>query len=143
MGVDHQGWVAWFCVVGVLDRTLTLYGDGKEVRDILHISDLITLYQRAVDCIDQVKGQAYNVGGGSSNAISLLDLIDRIENRLQRRIDLWFAEWHPGDQRVFIADISKVSRDLGWKPEVGVEEGVDDLLSWVGDSTDLFSPNVA
>ncbi|MAG36765.1 MAG: CDP-paratose 2-epimerase [Dehalococcoidia bacterium] len=138
LGVEDQGWVAWFCIAAVLGKPLTLYGDGRQVRDVLHVSDLLALYERAIERIEEVEGQVYNVGGGPTNTLSLLELIARIEERLQRRMELRFDEWRPGDQRVFIADISKAAGDLGWQPQVGVEEGVDSLLTWVQDNGDLF-----
>ncbi len=138
LGVEDQGWVAWFCIAAVLGKPLTLYGDGKQVRDILHVSDLLALYERAIERIDRIKGQVYNVGGGPGNTLSLLELIARIEARLQRRLELRFAAWRPGDQRVFVANIAKAARDLGWQPQVSVEEGVESLLAWVLDHRDLF-----
>ena len=139
LGVEDQGWVAWFCIAAVLGKPLTIYGDGKQVRDILHVSDLLALYERAIERIDQIKGQVYNVGGGPANTLSLLELVARIEERLQRRLELRFAGWRPGDQRVFIANIAKAARDLGWQPQVGVEEGIESLLAWVLDHRDLFA----
>ncbi len=139
LGVEDQGFMAWFCIAAVLGKPLTIYGDGKQVRDILHVSDLLALYERAIERIDQIKGQVYNVGGGPANTLSLLELVARIEERLQRRLELRFAGWRPGDQRVFIANIAKAARDLGWQPQVGVEEGIESLLAWVLDHRDLFA----
>ena len=139
LGVEDQGWVAWFCIAAVLGKPLTIYGDGKQVRDILHVSDLLALYERAIERIDRIKGQVYNVGGGPANTLSLLELVARIEERLQRRLELRFADWRPGDQRVFVANIAKAARDLDWQPQVGVEEGVEALLAWVLDHRDLFA----
>ena len=139
LGVEDQGWVAWFCIAAVHGKPLTLYGDGKQVRDVLHVSDLLALYERAIERIDRIKGQVYNVGGGPANTLSLLELVARIEERLQRRLELRFAAWRPGDQRVFMANIAKAARDLGWRPQVGVEEGVESLLTWVLDNRDLFA----
>ena len=139
LGVEDQGWVAWFCIAAVLGKPLTIYGDGKQVRDILHVSDLLAIYERAIERIDRIKGQVYNVGGGPANTLSLLELIARIEARLQRRLELRFADWRPGDQRVFVANIAKAARDLDWQPQAGVEEGVEALLAWVLDHRDLFA----
>ena len=139
LGVEDQGFMAWFCIAAMLGEPLTIYGDGKQVRDVLHVSDLLALYERAIERIDRIKGQVYNVGGGPANTLSLLELVARIEGRLQRRLELRFAEWRPGDQRVFIANIAKAARDLGWQPQVGVEEGIESLLTWVLDNRDLFA----
>ena len=139
LGVEDQGFMAWFCIAAMLGEPLTIYGDGKQVRDVLYVSDLLALYERAIERIDRIKGQVYNVGGGPANTLSLLELVARIEERLQRRLELRFAEWRPGDQRVFIANIAKASRDLGWQPKVGVAEGIESLLTWVLDHPDLFT----
>ena len=139
LGVEDQGFMAWFCIAAMLGEPLTIYGDGKQVRDVLYVSDLLALYERAIERIDRIKGQVYNVGGGPANTISLLELVARIENLLGRRLELRFAEWRPGDQRVFVANIAKAARDLGWQPQVGVEEGIESLLAWVLDNRDLFA----
>ena len=139
LGVEDQGFVAWFCIAAVKGKPLTIYGDGKQVRDVLYVSDLLTLYERAIERIDRIKGQVYNVGGGPANTLSLLELVARIEERLGRRLELRFAEWRPGDQRVFIANIAKAARDLDWRPQVSVEEGIESLLTWVLDHPDLFT----
>ncbi len=139
LGVEDQGFMAWFCIAAMLGEPLTIYGDGKQVRDILYVSDLLALYERAIERIDRIKGQVYNVGGGPANTISLLELVARIENLLGRRLELRFAEWRPGDQRVFIANIAKAARDLDWQPQVSVEEGIEYLLAWVLDNRDLFA----
>ena len=139
LGVEDQGFMAWFCIAAMLGAPLTIYGDGKQVRDVLHVSDLLALYERAIERIDRIAGQVYNVGGGPANTLSLLELVARIEAGLQRRLELRFADWRPGDQRVFIANIAKAARDLGWQPHVGVEEGIADLLAWVLDHRALFT----
>lgn len=139
LGVEDQGFMAWFCIAAMLGEPLTIYGDGKQVRDVLYVSDLLALYERAIERIDRIAGQVYNVGGGPANTISLLELVALIEDRLQRRLELRFGEWRPGDQRVFIANVAKAARDLGWQPQVGVEEGIESLLAWVLDNPDLFT----
>ena len=139
LGVEDQGFIAWFCIAAMLGEPLTIYGDGKQVRDVLHVSDLLALYERAIERIDRIKGQVYNVGGGPANTLSLLELVARIEARLGHRLELRFAEWRPGDQRVFVANIAKVARDLDWQPKVGIEEGIESLLTWVLDHPDLFT----
>ncbi len=137
-GVEDQGWVAWFVIAAVTGHPITIYGDGKQVRDVLFVEDLIDLYEAAIARIDEVEGQAYNVGGGPENRMSLLQLIARLEKMLGREIPLAFSDWRPGDQRVFIADIRKAKRDLGWEPRTSPDEGVRLLLDWVMENRDLF-----
>jgi CDP-paratose 2-epimerase len=138
-GAEDQGWVAWFCIAALTGQPLTIYGDGRQVRDLLWVSDLIECYARALERIDEICGQAFNIGGGPGNTLSLLELVERIEGRLGRRLEPAFADWRPGDQPVFVADIGKAEGLLGWAPKVGVAEGLDRLLDWVDDHGFLFS----
>ncbi len=138
-GVEDQGWVAWFTIAAVLGRQITIYGDGKQVRDVLFIDDLIALYEKAVQNIELVKGEVFNVGGGPSNTLSLLRLIDMLERLLGKKIPISYADWRPGDQKVFVADIRKAGRLLGWKPRVNPEEGVERLLRWVQENEALLA----
>ncbi len=138
MGVEDQGWVAWFCIAAVLGKPITIYGDGMQVRDLLYVTDLLDAYDRAVEHIDAAKGQAFNLGGGPENALAIAEVPRYLEQRLGRTLELRFDDWRPGDQRVFIADIRKAARVLGWTPKVGAHEGVDRLLAWVQQHRDLF-----
>ena len=137
-GIEDQGWVAWFCVAAILGREITIYGDGKQVRDALWADDLIDVYQRALDRIDRVSGQVYNIGGGASHTLSLLELVGMIEKRLGHRLGIRFSDWRPGDQRVFVADVRKAERDLGWRPHIDPCTGVARLLDWVQDHRALL-----
>ncbi|MEA3489271.1 MAG: SDR family NAD(P)-dependent oxidoreductase [Candidatus Omnitrophota bacterium] len=137
-GVEDQGWVAWFTIAAALGRPLTIYGDGKQVRDILHVRDLIELFQKAYDNIENVKGMAFNVGGGTENQMSLLELIDFLEKRTGKKIKPSFDDWRPGDQKIYVSDIRKVKEHLGWEPRIGKEKGVEMLWEWVNGNKDLF-----
>ncbi len=106
-GMEDQGWLAWFCIAAAKGREITIFGNGKQVRHILHVQDLLKVYDAAASRIDEVKGGAFNIGGGPENTLSLLELIAMLEERLDVRIAPKFADWRRGDQRVFIADISK------------------------------------
>jgi CDP-paratose 2-epimerase len=137
--VEDQGWVAWFCIAAVLGRPITIYGDGMQVRDVLHVSDLIRAYELAIARIDAVKGGVFNVGGGPANTLSLLELLEHLGRRLGRPMEPRFEGWRAGDQRVFIADVSRAARDLGWRPQVDAAQGVDALLTWVQANRELFA----
>ena len=141
-GVEDQGWVAWFSIRAMQDRPVTIYGDGKQVRDVLHVEDLIACYEAAIAKIDATSGQAYNVGGGPANTMSLLELIDLLERRFGRRLQYTFDDWRPGDQRVFIADIRRAEHEFGWKPRIGPSQGVGKLVDWLTENRGLFE-NVA
>jgi CDP-paratose 2-epimerase len=137
-GIEDQGWVAWFTICAVLGREITIYGDGKQIRDILFIDDLIDCYLKAVEKIDIVKGNAYNIGGGTENTISLLELIKMLEEMSGKKIQYKFSEWRPGDQKVFVCNINKAKKDFGWFPKVKKEEGIRLLYKWVKENKSFF-----
>ena len=137
-GIEDQGWVAWFCVAVVTGQPFTIFGDGKQIRDALWVEDLVDLYARAAERADTIKGEFFNIGGGPSNTMSLLELVAKLERQLGRKLDPPFADWRPGDQRVFVADVRKAERVLGWRPRVSVDQGVDHLITWVKENQSLF-----
>jgi CDP-paratose 2-epimerase len=130
-GVEDQGWVAWFVIAAVLGRPITLFGDGKQVRDILFIDDLVTAYELAWENIDHTSGQVYNIGGGPDNAISLLELIAYLREQVDASLLVNHAPWRPGDQRVYISDITRAKLDFAWQPQVNWHMGVKKLINWV------------
>ncbi|HEX2035237.1 MAG TPA: SDR family NAD(P)-dependent oxidoreductase [Chloroflexota bacterium] len=139
LGVEDQGWLAWFAIAGLLGKPLTIYGDGKQVRDMLHVDDLLNAYDAAIQRIDSVKGRVYNVGGGPTNTLAIIEGLRHVERHLGRSLNPRFDDWRPGDQRVFIADISRARRELDWWPRIAIEDGVGSLLSWVQEHRPLFS----
>jgi CDP-paratose 2-epimerase len=138
-GIEDQGWIAWFCLATNRGQTFTIFGDGKQIRDTLWVGDLIDAYSAAVDRIDHVAGEVFNIGGGPSNTLSLLELVAMLERHFGRKLNPPFADWRPGDQRVFVADIRKASRMLGWQPQVATADGVAKLLDWIGHNKELFT----
>jgi CDP-paratose 2-epimerase len=138
-GVEDQGWLAWMIIAAVTNKPLTIYGDGKQIRDVLHVDDLLNAYDAAIAKIDAVKGQVYNLGGGPENTMSVwTEFGPLLEKLLGKPVPVMRSNWRPGDQKVFVADIRKAERDLGWKPKVGVKEGVGRLFEWVRENKDLF-----
>ncbi len=137
-GIEDQGWVAWFTIATVLGRNITLYGDGKQVRDVLWVEDLVKLYQQAIDRIDVASGQVFNAGGGARNAMSLLELLGFLSELKREKVQTGMADWRQGDQKVFIADIRKVERELGWRPTVAPVEGVRKLWEWTHANKELL-----
>ena len=138
-GVEDQGWVAHFMISAVMGRPITIFGDGKQVRDILHVDDLITAIESAIVNIDECSGRAYNLGGGPENSISLLELVGKLENALGRPVPLRFQEWRPGDQKVYVSDIRRAEAELEWIPTISIENGLERLRRWVQANRDLFS----
>jgi CDP-paratose 2-epimerase len=140
-GVEDQGWLAWFVIASLLGRNITIFGDGKQARDVLHVDDLVRAYEAAIRSPDKVAGQAFNVGGGPDQVLSLLDLIEILEHRLSRRIPVQWDDWRPGDQLIYVSDIRKLHQTLDWKPEIGVSAGIGSLISWAMQERGLFEPN--
>ena len=139
-GVEDQGWVAWFIIAALLGRPITIYGDGKQVRDLLYIEDLLDAYDAAVTNIERVAGQIYNVGGGAANQLSVWrEFCPLLERLTGREIPVSWHNWRPGDQRIFVADIRKAAAYLGWRPQVSVEEGITRLYHWVEENRALFT----
>jgi|YNPBryantNP2012_1023418.scaffolds.fasta_scaffold03277_3 CDP-paratose 2-epimerase len=138
-GVEDQGWVAHFCIAARLGRPITIYGDGKQVRDVLWIDDLIAAYQAAAAHIDVAAGQIYNIGGGPENTMSIwAEFGPLLETLAGHPIPVTYAGWRPGDQLVYISDIRKAERELGWRPHVSVAEGIEKLWDWVDQNPALF-----
>jgi nucleoside-diphosphate-sugar epimerase/intein/homing endonuclease len=137
-GIEDQGWIAWFCVAVVTGQPFTIFGDGKQIRDTLWVGDLVDAYDRALERIDAVSGEVFNVGGGPGNTMSLRELVALLERSFGRTLDPPYADWRPGDQRVFVADIGKAKRALGWAPKVSTVQGVERLIDWVKENRHLF-----
>ncbi len=139
-GVEDQGWVAWFLIAAVTGRPITIYGDGKQVRDVLWVDDLLDLYDAAVERIDVATGQVYNVGGGPENTLAVWQELGPILTGLMGQpIQVAYDDWRPGDQPIFVADIRKAERELGWRPRTTREEGVRRLYEWVVEHRELFA----
>jgi CDP-paratose 2-epimerase len=139
-GVEDQGWVAHFCIAASLGRPVTIYGDGKQVRDVLWIKDLIAVYQAAAERIEVAAGQIYNIGGGPQNTMSIwAEFGPMLEELAGHPIPVTYSDWRPGDQLVYVSDIRKAERELGWCPLVGVSEGINHLWQWIDANPDLFS----
>ena len=139
-GIEDQGWVAWFVIAAVLGKPITIYGDGKQVRDVLFIDDLLDAYDAAIEQIDLAAGQVYNVGGGPENTLSIWRQFGPIlESLLGEEIPVSRDDWRPGDQRVYVSDIRKAGRELDWQPQVSVQEGIRRLFEWVRANQNLFT----
>lgn len=137
-GIEDQGWVAWFTTRALLDLPVTIYGNGKQVRDVLYIDDLVAAFDGAVQQIDRTAGQVYNIGGGPGFTLSLLELIEVLEKIAGRKMSHSSAEWRPGDQRVYVSDVSKAERDFGWRPTISPQQGVKRLYDWMAQHADTL-----
>jgi CDP-paratose 2-epimerase len=129
-GNEDQGWVAHFLMQALGGAPITLYGDGRQVRDVLYVDDLLDAMQLATDQVDALAGQAFNMGGGPASTVSLLELLDLI-GRLGAPPEVRFGDWRVGDQRYYVSDTRRFARATGWAPKVTPEEGVKMLHDWL------------
>lgn len=135
-GFEEQGWTAWFVIAVLTGKPITIYGDGKQVRDLLYVGDLIWAYDSFIN--SKIKSDVFNIGGGKVNSASLLEAIDFIEAETGKKAKLSYAAWRPSDQKVYISDIRKLGEKLGWRPKVPLHEGMRKLISWVRENRKLF-----
>ncbi|MDD5691121.1 MAG: GDP-mannose 4,6-dehydratase [Candidatus Omnitrophica bacterium] len=132
-----QGWVGWFCAKaietgkGSLKKSFTISGNGKQIRDLLFVDDMVNLYLLAVDKIDYIKGNAFNIGGGMQNSLSLLELFDILEHKLKVKLDYIQLPWRYSDQKIFVADIRKINNMCGWSPKVNKLDGINKVIEWL------------
>ena len=138
-GIEDQGWVAWFSIAALLGKPITLYGDGWQTRDVLDVRDLVQAYEMAWEQRETISGQALNIGGGPLNTLCLRDLLRFLEEELSLRLTPAMAAPRPGDQPVFVCDLSRAVEQLRWRPEIHVEDGVRHLIRWVRDNRELFA----
>lgn len=137
-GIEDQGWVAWFTLAGVLGWPITIYGDGKQVRDILWIDDLIELYMTVLQRPEKAAGKIYNAGGGEAFAISLRELLDKLRHDHGLLLQCDCADWRPGDQKIYISDCSLAQSELGWAPRTSPDAGIAKLVVWARQNEDLI-----
>jgi len=132
-----QGWIGWFCSQAILqsvDKDLapfTISGNGKQVRDVLFSTDMVNLYTTVPKYIDKVKGNAFNIGGGIKNSLSLLELFGTLEDILQTKLRYEIIEPRISDQKFFVADLTKINSLTGWLPEVSAKAGIEHMVNWL------------
>jgi CDP-paratose 2-epimerase len=145
LGSEEQGWVAWLAAAAAFGRPITIYGTGKQVRDVLYVTDLVDAYLRATEAIETTRGEAYNVGGGRDRTVSIWREFEPLLSAAIGRpvAPPLFGAARPGDQPVFFCDTRKAEADFGWQPRVQVEEGFSLLVSWVLEHSELFAGEVA
>jgi CDP-paratose 2-epimerase len=130
-GNEDQGWVAHFAISAIEGEPVTLYGDGHQVRDLLYVDDLVDAFLAAREGIDSLSGRAYNMGGGTANAVSLIEVVERIGELAGEAPEVRYGPWRQGDQRYYVTDTRRFQEDTGWRPRVGVDEGIERLCDWL------------
>jgi len=130
-GCSDQGWLDFMIRQAVKGELITIYGDGKQVRDILHITDLIRTFEQVIKNITKTKGQVYNIGGGPKNTISILELMNFLKNEFKLKINYSFDNWRPFDQKVYISDIRKAKKEFDWSPQISKDAGIKRQYNWI------------
>jgi CDP-paratose 2-epimerase len=139
-GIEDQGWVAWMVIAAQTGRPITIYGDGKQVRDLLNIEDLLDAYDAAQANIDVAGGNVYNLGGGPQNTLAVWqEFGPLLEELAGKPIPVAWEDWRPGDQRIFVADVRKAALELNWQPRTMVRQGISQLYDWVRNHLVLFT----
>ena len=135
-GFEDQGWVAWFIIAAMLNKPITIYGNGKQVRDILYVDDLVEAYEKFIN--SDISHGVWNTGGGGENTVSLIEFLDFLKKEIGKIPKLTFADWRPFDQKVYISNIKKIGDELNWKPRTGVQEGFKKIIEWVKNHKEMF-----
>ncbi|MCM8800302.1 MAG: GDP-mannose 4,6-dehydratase [Candidatus Omnitrophica bacterium] len=136
-GFEDQGWVAWFIIANLFNKTITIYGDGKQVRDLLYVSDLVEAFDKFIQ--SDLKMGVFNIGGGPQNTFSLLEFLEELEKQTGKKTKIRFSNWRPSDQKVYISDLSKIKKELNWQPKINPKEGINRLIKWVKKNENYFS----
>lgn len=130
-GIEGQGWLAWFISSLVFDRPVTLYGNGKQVRDVLHIDDLVNAFDLAFKNIKKIKGKAYTIGGGFKSAVSILEFFEILKSISGKKFSYKLKPWRLADQKVYISDISSAKKDFNWVPHITPKQGIKTMYEWI------------
>ena len=138
-GLTDQGWVAWFILAAMLNKPLTVFGNGKQVRDVLWIGDLVKAYDLLYRNAGRASGQIFNIGGGLDNCLSLLELIQYLREKQILGQDIIYRDWRSGDQKIYISDVSKIKTFISWKPRTSVQSGLEKTIKWVSKNKKLLS----
>ena len=138
-GNEDQGWVAHFLYSSMLRTPITIYGSGLQVRDVLYVEDLLRAFEAVREHQDQAAGEVFNIGGGESNSVSLIELIEHIRELSGERIDFERDRLRAGDQLYYVSDYSKLNRITGWKPEVNVRDALERMLAWFRKNRELVA----
>jgi len=142
-GIEDQGWVAWFAIRTILGKPIYIYGNGKQVRDLLFIDDLVDLYEVIIRKIELAKEKIFNIGGGPKNCASLLQVLEIFKKLGCKPAKLIYKDWRPGDQKIYISDICLANEILGWKPKIDIQRGIGNLFDWVRDNKRIINKYVS
>ncbi|MDT0676655.1 GDP-mannose 4,6-dehydratase [Autumnicola musiva] len=136
-GTEDQGWVAHFLISALEDNPIVIYGNGKQVRDILFVEDLVDAFVLARKNINKISGEVFNIGGGVSNTVSLIEILEIIKEKTGKEMEISFEDWRTGDQYYYVSDTSKFQEATGWSPRHSVDQGIEELLKWLCQTRDI------
>ncbi|MFA4842668.1 MAG: NAD-dependent epimerase/dehydratase family protein [Candidatus Omnitrophota bacterium] len=136
-GFEEQGWVVWFIIAALFNKPITIYGNGKQVRDMLYVDDLVNAFNAFLE--SGLDRGIFNIGGGPNNAVSLLEFLDELEVLTRKRPKVTFADWRPSDQKVYISDTSRLKNTLNWQVKTPVNEGIKMIIQWIKENEGYFS----
>jgi CDP-paratose 2-epimerase len=139
-GNEDQGWVAHFLYSALMQQPIVIYGDGRQVRDVLCVDDLLRVFDAVRENISTTAGQIYNVGGGPKNTVSLLELISEVEDLTGKRIEYELDAPRPGDQLIYVTDFGKLTRHTGWEPKLTVRQTLMRIYDWWKRNREVFAP---
>ncbi len=128
LGIEDQGWIAWFIIAMLMGRKITIFGNGKQVRDILYVDDLISSFDAFIS--SSISYGLYNLGGGLKNTVSIIEVISFLEKECGLKTDIAYEDWRSSDQKVFYTDLEKVKKELGWEPTIDYKDGIKRLVKW-------------
>lgn len=140
-GTEDQGWVAHFLISALEKKPISIYGNGKQVRDILFVEDLVDAFLLAKEKIDSLAGEVFNIGGGPENTVSLLEILEIIKEITGKNMDISFDEWRTGDQQYYVSRTEKFRKLTGWAPNYSVNEGVENLVRWLCENRNIELPD--
>ena len=135
-GVEDQGWVSWFAIATLTSKPITIYGDGKQVRDVLYVEDLVNVFDKFLN--SNLKHEVFNIGGVPKNTLSLLELLEMLKRMSGMNPKISFAEWRPADQKVYISNINRAKILLNWEPKTTPEDGIKRLVNLISNNIRLF-----
>jgi len=135
-GVEDQGWVSWFAIATLTSKPITIYGDGKQVRDVLYVEDLVNVFDKFLN--SNLKHEVFNIGGVPKNTLSLLELLEMLKRMSGMNPKISFAEWGPADQKVYISNINRAKILLNWEPKTTPEDGIKRLVNLISNNIRLF-----
>ncbi len=137
LGIEDQGWIAWFIIASLLNKQIKIYGNGNQVRDALYADDLIDAYIKVANS-KKTNGEVYNIGGGYKNKISINNLISILEKKLNKKIKVKYYKERKGDQKVFISNNNKAKKDFNWYPKTNFDNGLNRTIEWIKDNLDFI-----